>query len=82
MAVEIPTIARVFLADPVLARHSAHHTIYYGEGDLTDKDAPLYKLEVVGGVRRGLDAQTYGRLHALGTYLTTDRPKARGEEND
>jgi len=83
MATEIPVITRVYLADPALARHSAHHTIYYGDGAIQPgKDAALYKVEIVGGVKRGLEQQVYDRLKAQGNYLTTDRPKARGEEDD
>lgn len=83
MAAEQPVITRVYIKDPALARHSAHHTIYYGEGAIKPgQEAPLYKVELIGGIKRGLEQQVYDRLKAQGNYLTTDRPKARGEEDD
>ena len=55
MAAQIPTITRVFIKDPALARHSAHHTIYYGDGAIQPgKEAALYKVELIGGIKRGL----------------------------
>ena len=83
MAAQIPTITRVFIKDPALARHSAHHTIYYGDGAIQPgKEAALYKVELIGGIKRGLEQQVYERLNAQGDYLSTDRPKSRMDDED
>ena len=83
MAVHIPVITRVFIKDPALARHSAHHTIYYGDGAIQPgKEGALYKIELIGGIKRGMEQQVYERINAQGEYLTTDRPKARLDDED
>ena len=83
MAAQIPVITRVFIKDAALARHSAHHTIYYGDGAIQPgKEAALYKIELIGGIKRGLEQQVFERINAQGDYLSTDRPKARMDEDD
>jgi hypothetical protein len=82
MAIEVKTIARVYIADKEKARKSAIHTVYAGAAPLvpgTTTPQPLAKLEFVFGVARNVPTQDYQRFADLG-HATDKRPKSAYEE--
>lgn len=81
MAVEIPTIRRVYIADPEKARKSAVHRVYAGSGAVQPGMAqqPLQVLEFLFGVARDVPTQDYQRFADLG-HATDKRPKSAFEE--
>ena len=82
MAVEEKTVARVYLVDPTINRHSAKHTIYAGGTvGANGEEAPLIRLEFDFGVARHVPQTVYDRFKALG-HVTTERPKAPAELED
>ena len=66
--------ARVYLQPSELARKSAHHTAYVGDGAITEgKPQPLYKLEFMQGVAKDVPDELYQRFKDAG-IAGTSRP--------
>jgi hypothetical protein len=82
MATDVPTVARLYIADAEKARKSVIHTIYAGAGGPVQPgiaQQPLHKLEFVFGVARHIPTQEAQRFIDLG-HATTERPKSTYEE--
>ena len=84
MAIEVPTIPRVYIKD---ASHwqSAHHTCYLPAPALPDAkpgtEQALVTLVFEMGIARNVPTQVYA-MFAAANMATTDRPKRRWEEDD
>lgn len=81
MAIEIPTVSRLYIADREKARRSAVHRVYCGGGAVQPGTAiqPLHTLEFLFGVARNIPTQDAQRFIDLG-HATTERPKSAFEE--
>ena len=73
---------RCYLADPELAKTSAHHTAYAGTGAVTEdgKPGPLYKLEFDHGVARDVDDALYQRFKDVGVAADKRPTVARDDD--